>query len=105
MSNEIKGTIKLIEDTQVVSDKFKKREIVITEPDEKYPQDILFQLTQERVDLLDAFKVGQSVKASYNIRGREWTNPKDGVVKHFNTLEIWKIEVLSKEEGGPDLPF
>ena len=39
---EVKGKIKVINDTQVVSDKFSKRESVVT-TDEIYPQDILIQ--------------------------------------------------------------
>jgi len=28
----------------------------------------------------------------FNLRGREWTDPKNNQVKYFNTLEAWKIE-------------
>lgn len=100
MSTEIKGVIKVIWDTEVISDKFKKREIVITEPDDKYPQHVSYQVTQDRCDLLDGLSVGQEVQFNYNRRGREWTNPKDGLVKYFNTLEIWKIEAIGEAPSG-----
>jgi len=86
---EVKGNIKVINDTQVISEKFSKREFVVT-TNETYPQDILIQLTQDKCNLLDMFKVGQDVEVSINLRGREWNSPK-GEVKYFNTIEGWKI--------------
>ena len=96
---EVKGNIKVINDTQVISDKFSKREFVVTTND-TYPQDILIQLTQDKCSLLDMFKVGQNVEVSINLRGREWTSPK-GEVKYFNTIEGWKI---SGEQNTPQAP-
>ena len=46
---KIKGKVKVINPTQVVSEKFKKREFVITTEGE-YGQDILFQLTNVNVE-------------------------------------------------------
>jgi hypothetical protein len=37
------GTIKVIQDTQKISDKFQKREFVVTDTTSMYPQDIMFQ--------------------------------------------------------------
>ncbi len=91
MSNKLTGVIKVINPTIQVSEKFSKREIVLTDTSGQYPQDILFQLKQDKCSLLDAFGVGQEVEISYNILGREWTSPQ-GEVKYFNTLEAWRIE-------------
>ena len=110
---EVKGNIKVINDTQVISDKFSKREFVVTTND-TYPQDILIQLTPDKCGLLDIFKVGQNVEVSINLRGREWTSPK-GEVKYFNTIEGWKISGEQNTQQTPvnnspsqennDLPF
>jgi hypothetical protein len=86
-----RGTIKLIYDTQQVSDRFKKREFVIAESNSPYPQEVIFQLSQEKVDLINDYKVGEEVDVNFNLRGRAWTNPKDGVTRYFNSLEAWKI--------------
>ena len=91
MSNQIKGVIKQIGQTVTVSDKFKRREVVIS-TQEQYPQHISCQLSQDRCSLADGLQVGQSVTAHINIRGREWVSPQ-GEVKFFNTLEIISIEV------------
>jgi hypothetical protein len=87
---QIQGKIKLINPEQVVSDKFKKREIVV-ETSDQYPQAILIQFTQDKCSILDKYAVGQEVTVHINLRGREWTAP-DGVVKYFNTIEGWRIE-------------
>ena len=110
---EVTGTIKVITDAVQVSDKFKKREFVVTTNEGQYPQDILLQLTQDKCDLINDCVVGQEVKALINLRGREWTSPK-GEIKYFNTLECWKIEkgatstIKETPQNGTaldDLPF
>jgi hypothetical protein len=89
---QVAGKIVAIMPTQVVSEKFSKREFVIETPDQ-YPQQILFQLTQDKCSVLDSLKIGQEVDVHLNIRGRSWQNPQ-GETKYFNTLEAWKIDVL-----------
>jgi translation initiation factor IF-3 len=89
---ELTGTIKLVRDTQEVSASFKKREFVVT-TEEQYPQDILLEMTQAKCDDLDTIQVGQKVKVSINLRGREWINPQ-GEAKYFNTLQGYKIESI-----------
>ena len=96
MTNQFKmtGVIKHIGDTVQVSEKFQKREFVVTElsdKDPKYDQHISFQMTQDKCDILNSFGTGQSVTVSFNLRGREWTSPQ-GEVKYFNTLEAWRVE-------------
>lgn len=94
----MKGVIKVIRPTQQVSEKFSKREFVVTDiSDDKYPQDIMFELKQDKVTLLDNFGKGQEVEVSFNLNGREWTSPQ-GEVKYFNTLAAFKVEAIG---GAP----
>ena len=88
---KLTGTLKVANPTQVISEKFSKREFVITDESEKYPQDIQFQLTQDKCNLLDGIAPGSKLEVSFNLRGREWHSPA-GEVKYFNTLEAWRIE-------------
>lgn len=92
------GTIKVIQDTQKISDKFQKREFVVTDTTSMYPQDILFQATQDKCNILDQFHVNDNVEVSFNLRGREWTSPQ-GEVKYFNTIEAWRIEKQGQSQG------
>ena len=103
---EIKGTIKKIAETVQISDRFRKREFVVeysSNPD--YPQSLQFEMVQDRCELLDSFQEGQQVEISFDLRGREWTNPQ-GVVKYFNTLQAWKIfaEQSSANPSSPKPP-
>lgn len=102
---KLNGLIKVIGQTVQVTDKFSKRELVITIDDGKYPQHISLQATGDRTSLLDGCKVGEEIEVSFNLRGREWQD------KHFNSLEIWKVDVLTAAAVAPnkaeddDLPF
>ena len=109
---EITGKIKQIGKTQTFGEKgFRKREFVIT-TEEQYPQHIPMELVQDKCELIDKFSVGQFIKVGINVQGREWTN-KDGELKHFLSLQAWRIDLL---KGGDldvqaevvepdDLPF
>jgi hypothetical protein len=90
---EVSGLVKFIAETESVGEKgFRKRDIVVT-TDEQYPQQIQCQFVQDKCDLLDAVKIGESVKIGINLRGREWVNPQ-GESKYFNTIQGWRIEVV-----------
>ena len=119
---KITGQIKKIMQTNQISEKFAKRELVITDSTSKYPQDIILQFVQDKCDLLESYSVGESVEVSFNLRGREWISPKDNSVKYFNTLDAWKIsklgestisnddlndlkQELNKQDTKTDLPF
>lgn len=97
---KLQGTIKVIKDTQQVSDKFSKREMIVTTPDDKYPQDIMLELQQDQTSLLDAFMEGQEVEVSFDIRGREWTSPT-GDIKYFNTLKAFRVEAIGAAPAKP----
>jgi hypothetical protein len=91
---QITAKIKHINDTEVISDKYKKRTFVVTTSD-KYPQDVQFQCSQDKCDMLNGYKAGQDVTISFNLRGREYNG------KYYNTLEAWKV---SFAEAAPQEP-
>jgi hypothetical protein len=99
MSNQTKGTVKAIFDTQTFSSGFQKREFVIT-TEEKYPQDIKFEVVKEKCGGLDRYTVGQQLTVHFNIRGNEFQG------KYFVNLQAWKIEAQAAAPGaGDDEPF
>ena len=101
---EIQGTVKVIGEVKEIGSKgFKKRELVVTVPDDKYPQDILVEFVQDKTSLLDGLVLGQRVKVGINLRGREWINPQ-GEAKYFNAIQGWKIEIPQGAEI-PQAPF
>lgn len=101
---EVQGKIKVIGETQTFgSNGFRKREVVVT-TEEQYPQTIMVEFVQDKTDLLNNFKVGQPVKISINLRGREWVNPQ-GETKYFNSIQGWRIENLAQGNGNtPPVP-
>jgi hypothetical protein len=112
---EIKGIIKSIEPTKVVSEKFKSRQFVI-QTQEQYSQTIQLQLVQGNCDTFN-MAVGQEGTFAINLKGREWTSPQ-GEVKVFNTIECWSWNAAQQMQqqapsGGltvsdvekDDLPF
>ena len=115
----LKGELKVIGDVQQISESFKKREFVVVDASGQYAQTIMFQAVQDRTDLLNNLKLGDNVEVTFFLRGREWTNPKDGAVRYFNSLDAWKVEPLGSgagaaaagnpetfvAEGEDDLPF
>lgn len=87
----ITGLLKKKMDTQIVSEKFKKREFILTtDHTSPYPQHLSILLTQDKCGLIDHFSEGQEITVSYNLKGREW-NGNNGV-QYFNTIEAWSIK-------------
>ena len=112
MSLQLTGTIKLIGEKQVFDSGFQKVEFVITTNDEKYPQDVKFEIVQDKVDdFIKYNKVGASVDVSFNVRGNEYNG------KYYVSLLAWKvfksganapatdIGVPTEELATNDLPF
>lgn len=87
---ELSGTVKEIFDEQTFGSGFTKREFVITTED-KYPQDVQFELHKDKTSLIDGISKGQMVTVSFDVRGREWKG------RYFVNLAAWKI---SKSAGG-----
>jgi len=100
----MKGAIKLIKPINVISDKFSVREFVITTAD-KYPQEVIFQTVNDRMDVIAPYGQGQEVTVSFNVRGREYNG------KYYNTLDAYKVQgeaAAPVNEPMPmddDLPF
>lgn len=94
MNLEVTG--KLIEkyDTNIVSDKFRKREFVLELSEEIngniYTSYAKMQLVQNKCDIIDRFNVGENLKVNFNIRGTRYE--KEGKVSYFSNLDAWRIE-------------
>jgi len=102
MSFEINGRLADKFETQKVSDRFQKREFVLEIKSTgatgyEFVDFIKFQATQDKCSLLDQVQIDDTVKVSFNLRGRKWE--KDGQVSYFTNLEAWRIETLSNEPG------
>ena len=100
---EVSGKVKVVSAEIQVSATFRKRELVVT-TDEQYPQHIMIEFTQDKSDLLNNVAVGDAVKVSINLGGREWVNPQ-GETKYFNSIQGWRIEKVQAEApSAPQMP-
>ena len=101
---EVQGKIKMIDETKTYgTNGFRKRELVVT-TEEQYPQHIMIEFVQDKTDLLNNYQVGQNVKVSINLRGREWVNPQ-GETKYFNSIQGWRVENMDTAAAGAgDMP-
>ena len=97
MALETTGKLIEIYPTQEINDRFKKREFVVEVGENaQYPNYAKFQLVQNKCEDINAFKVGDMVKISFDIRGGKWE--KDGRVNYITNLQAWRIESLA---GSP----
>jgi hypothetical protein len=93
---QVQGKIKIIGEVQTFGTDFTKRQLVVL-TDDQYPQLISIDFLKDKCDLLNYYKVGQSVNVSINLGGREWINPQ-GEAKYFNSITGWKIEDVTPVE-------
>src|SRR5690606_35660814 len=69
---------------------------VVTTANDKYPQDIKFDMTKDKCALLDSFRVGDEVQVTFDIRGREYNG------KYYVDLSCWKLQ--ASNGGSSDGP-
>ena len=90
---KITGALKIKKDTQVVSEAFSKREFVLTVVDGAFSNDILIQLTKDKVTLINDINIGDLLEVEVNLSGKCWVNPQ-GEEKYFNSLNAWKVSKI-----------
>ncbi len=101
---DIKGKVHEVGEVITVSEKFKKREIVVEYAENPtYPEFIKMEAIQDKVNLFDQVKVGDQVEVFFNLRGRPWTD-KNGKTQYFNTLSVWRLNILGGAESAPASP-
>ena len=98
MAYDVTGRLHEIFDEQQVSEKFRKREFVLEVQEGQYPEQIKFQMVQDKTSLIDPYKVGDEVKVTFNLRGRGFN--KNGQMLYFTNLEAWRIEAAAAGGGG-----
>jgi len=91
---EVTGKIKIIGELQTFASGFTKVQVVVTS-DEQYPSDIPIEFFKDKASLLDAFKVGDSVKIDVNIKGSEYQG------KYYVGLIGWRIAKQDTSQQSP----
>ena len=88
------GRLKAIFDTQTFPSGFTKREFVVTTGEDKYPQDIKFELVKDKCEWLDNYQEGQEVTVSFDVRGNEFKE------KYYVNLNAWKLEPVGQQQAA-----
>lgn len=97
---DIKGKVHEISQVITVSEKFKKRELILEYAENPtYPEYVKFEAVQDKVNLFDNVKVGDQVELFFNLRGRPWTD-KTGKTSYFNTLSVWRLNPLGAADAS-----
>jgi len=98
--SEIKGKLLSLSATQIINEKFRKREFTLLVMEnhngKDYENYIKCQAIQDRCELLDGMKQGTELKVSYNLKGFKWE--KDGKTNYGTNIEVWKIDKVSEPQ-------
>jgi hypothetical protein len=104
----ITGTVHHIGQTEVISDKFSKRLLVVA-TEEKFNNLAPIEFTKQNIALLDGLQIGQSVSVEANVGGREYSG------KYYPSITGWKLTSgqqtsaptpqVFEEEENTTLPF
>lgn len=97
-SYDLVGTVKQIGDVQTFPSGFTKRDVIVSDDDQRFPQELSFSFPRERARLLDAVAVGDRVKVSFDIRGREYNG------RHYTDLSGWRIEKEGDASPAQGMP-
>ena len=102
MSIELTGKVIKVLPTNNVNDKFCKREFVLEVADNPtYPETIIMEVIQDKCDSLDHMKVGDTVTAHLNLKGRKWQKDESSEIRYFNTIQCWKFDKSDQSAPPP----
>lgn len=105
-SFEMAGKIKEIFETQTFGSGFQKREFVVMEDDDgnnRYPNPVKMSFTKEHCAKLDSYAVGDDVKVSFSVQGREWNDPKTNQIRYFVDIHAFRIEKLNADGSSVEM--
>ena len=95
MEFELEGKLTDLLPTQVISDKFKKRDLFVEIPNGMYSEHIKLEAVNDMADKLSGAKIGSRIHLKCNLRGR-YSKRKDGSEGHMNSIQV-RDAILTKE--------
>ena len=98
----VRGKVYKVFDTQKISEKFSKREIVLevrtTNERGSFTDYIKMQAVLDKCADLDDVNKGDEVAVHWKLAGRKWKNKED-VEQFFINVELTDISIVSKADG------
>lgn len=106
---QYEGKITFIGEVETVGQNaLQKRTVVLEEStDREFKGGIAFDLIKDKVNLIDPFQVGDTVKVSLNFR----TNYSENTSRYYTSISAWRIDGVNggSSDGSngqdDDLPF
>lgn len=102
---QLTGKIHSIGDVEQITEKFSKRTLILqVDPASKYPAYIPVDAINDKTDMFDELKAGETVTLDVNLNGRLHVG-KDGKEKAYPSFVLWKIGDAPKQaqQGGYDI--
>lgn len=84
---------------------FRKRELILTDGEERFAAYVPFEFTRDDCDLLDGLKLGETVTVTYQLGGRLWQKDRSSPERCFASIVGLSVSEMSgRDEGARDEP-
>jgi len=95
---QLRGEVVSIKEVQVISEKFKKQEVILKQEGVEYDAEVPIEFIQDKgIGLVKGLKVGSSYEIDINVSGRAWND------RHFVSLKAWKVACVDGgEQSSPE---
>lgn len=88
---DIIGKVYFKSEVELIGANQMKKQILVVETDNQYPQKLPIEFIKDKVDLLNNLQIGQQVKVSVNVRGNEYQD-RNQVTRFGLSFQGWKVE-------------
>lgn len=97
----ISGNIKRIGEVESFGNNgFTKREIIIEEDVEKYPQTFCVEFQKDNIEKLTSnLTEGQFLSVECNVRSKEYIRPKDNKAMYFVSFVGWRLNTEGEQSA------
>ena len=98
----IRGTVHVVEPTKTFGQKgFRKRLVVLEQPDEKWTNYIPVEFTRDDCDSADDIKPGDVLDVEYELSGRKWQKDANSEVRYFVSLQVVRFSFVNRTQPEP----
>jgi len=89
----IVGEVIRMGETEQITEKFRKKEVVINEKTDGYGSTLKIQAVNEIIDEIEKVGIGDVISTSCKVEGKQWKN-SNGEMVVFNNITIQSFYVL-----------
>ena len=99
--SQVKVTGQLVHVTkeQVISDKFKKIEVVVCVTNGRYDDYIKLEAVNDAIKIVSNFKLLDEVTVTGYLQGRKWTDA-NGEVRYMTTVRLGNMQAASMQHSS-----